>query len=431
VRYSSVRTLLALANAKDLNLYGLDVSNAFARSEADMPLYVNQPTGYTARQPDGTAMCCKLKMNLYGTKQAARGWNQHLRKFLLENNWRQFESDPCIYEHQSTEFGTQYVGIYVDDIIHLAANKRAHTLFHELCNQKFPTTSQGELHWILNMKVTRDRTARTLILNQTQQITDYLTDIHMLDARPLSSPMESSWKYGNGNPSTDEKSISEYRSHVARIAYFATGTRPDIAYAVHCLSRHLSEPNKNCFQALNHLNRYLAGSAHKGLKYHFGQSTSLKMEAYSDASYGGEDVNSAKSTSGYVIYFGGGPIDWACKLQPVIALSSAEAEQVAAFTTSRTVFYFRQLLEELNTVQQSPTVIHEDNTACIAQSKNPVNHKRCKHILLKYHYLRDLTESGIVQLEYINTKAQIADLLTKPLAPKDFNRLLPFLVSST
>ena len=173
----------------------------------------------------------------------------------------------------------------------------------------------------------------------------------------------------------------------------------------------------------------MAGTPHLGIKFHFGQSTSLKMEAYSDATFGGDDTVSAKSNTGYVVYFGGGPIDWACKLQPVIAQSSAESEQVAAFTTSRTVFYFRQLLDELNLSQEGPTIIHEDNTACISQSKNPVNHKRCKHILLKYHYLRDLTESGIVRLEYISTNDQIADLLTKPLAPKVFGHLLlyPFL----
>ena len=89
---------------------------------------------------------------------------------------------------------------------------------------------------------------------------------------------------------------------------------------------------------------------------------------------------------------------------------------------------YRQLLEEFGHLQGEPTILWEDNQACIAQSKNPVNHKRCKHILIKYHYLRHLTESNIIRLEYIVTKNQTADILTKPLAPSDFQRLCPFLV---
>ncbi len=88
----------------------------------------------------------------------------------------------------------------------------------------------------------------------------------------------------------------------------------------------------------------------------------------------------------------------------------------------------RALHEEFGHIQGEPTILWEDNQACIAQSKNPVNHKRCKHILIKYHYLRHLTASNIVRLEYIVTKSQIADALTKPLPPSDFSRLSPFIV---
>jgi len=121
------------------------------------------------------------------------------------------------------------------------------------------------------------------------------------------------------------------------------------------------------------------------------------------------------------VYLGGGPIDWSSTLQTVTALSSAEAEFIAAFSVSRNIAYFRELLTELTIVSDNATIVWEDNMACIAMSKNPINHKHNKHILRKYHYLRDLVESGIVHLEYLATADQIADLLTKPVTAKIFH----------
>ena len=243
--------------------------------------------------------------------------------------------------------------------------------------------------------------------------------------------MNSQWNYGDSPVITDPVRQTEYRSKCGSISYFAQCTRPEIAYAVNRLCRHLNNPNDACFKALNHLIQYLAGTPHLGIHYHAKDPSCLRLEAYCDAGHGGEDIDRARSQSGYIIYYGGGPVDWSSTLQSVIAQSSAEAEQVAAFNASRAVVYFRQLLEEFGHQFNGATTIWEDNTACIAQSKNPVNHKRCKHILLKYQYLRDLTETGIIKLEYIVTTDQIADLFTKPVPPKVFLQLVPFLVRPT
>ena len=327
------------------------------------------------------------------------------------------------------KFGLEYIGVYVDDIIHITSTLQQHTDFHKYCLKSFPTTSQGELTWILGMEIRRDRSTRTLSLNQTQAILTFLDSCDMRNVKPLATPMDSQWKYGDEPPTIDEKLKTEYRSKVGSLSYLSQCTRPDIAYAINTLCRHLHNPNKHCFKALNHLIHYLAGTPTSGLRFHFGESTALRLEAYADASYGGEDSIQAKSQHGYLIYFAGGLIDWSSNLQSTVALSSAESEHIAAFHCSRAVVYYRQLLEEFGHIQGEPTILWEDNQACIAQSKNPVHHKRCKHILIKYHYLRQLTANKIVRLEYIVTKNQLADALTKPLPNVDFSRLVPFLVT--
>jgi hypothetical protein len=157
----------------------------------------------------------------------------------------------------------------------------------------------------------------------------------------------------------------------------------------------------------------------------------LRLEAYCDSNWAGLDNLKAKSTSGSVVYFGGGPIDWSSKLQSTVATSSANAETVAAFDSSKNVFYYRQFLDELGYPQSSPTTLWEDNTACIAQSKNPIQSSKTKHMHIKYNYVRDLAEASEIKLEYICTEDQIADIFTKALPLRLFARFAPFLVTST
>ena len=434
IRYSSIRLLLALANHFDLDLYGLDISNAFARADVDEDLFVEQPHGYVQRDKSGKPYVCKLRKGLYGTKQAARLWHQKFRAFLLSHGWKPYDSDPCIFSRHTKQFGHEFLGIYVDDIIHVSKSLAAHTAFHKSCNANFPTTSQGPLHWILGMHIKRDRDSRTLCIHQTQAIISFLEEWDALTPQSVrSTPLDAAWRYGDDPATTDDAAILEYRSKVGSMNFYSQCTRPDISYAVGILCRHLHNPNKNCFRALSQVMSYLAHTPHLGLVYHSNNKSRLtletytdapQLEAYSDASYGGEDIDSAKSTTGLLIYFAGALVAWASALQPTIALSSADAEHVAAYETGRYILYFRQFLTELGLTQSSPTRIWEDNTACIAQSKNPVNHKRSKHMLIKYHYLRDLVDNSQISLEYVNTNDQVADILTKPLPNHIFSRLL-------
>jgi hypothetical protein len=429
IKYSSVRMLLSLSNAYGLHTYGLDVSNAFARADMDEVLHTEQPHGKVQYDCYGRPYVCRLNKALYGTKQAARLWNRKFRKFLLQDGWRQLESDPCIYTRHTTQHGWELLGLYVDDIIHSSRSTAAHTHLLEKCNVEFPTTSQGELTFILGMHVARDFATKTLNLDQTQAIIDFVEGCDIgSDYKSYPTPMDEQWKYGDDAAITDKALITEYRSKCGSIMYFSQCTRPDITFPIHRLCQHLATPNKHCFRALQRLICYLASTPHLGIQYTFGPSDTLRLEAYADSTYGTPAEYKARSQSGSVIYFGGGPVDWSSSVQPVVALSSAEAEFISAFHTARSIVYFRQLLEELMLKMTGATVIWEDNQAAIAMSKNPVQTKRNKHMLLKYHYLRDLVESNIIRLEYIETGDQVADILTKATPTRIFTHLVKFLV---
>lgn len=119
----------------------------------------------------------------------------------------------------------------------------------------------------------------------------------------------------------------------------------------------------------------------------------------------------------------GGGVSWGSKLQPTVALSSSEAEYMAASAAVQEALHMRSLLSSLGTEQHGATKIYEDNQGCIAMSENAISHRRTKHIAIRYHFIRERVESGEVKLCYVPTEQQLADLLTKPLGRVQVIRL--------
>ena len=270
------------------------------------------------------------------------------------------------------------------------------------------------------MQVKRELSTKTLTLDHSRAIKDFLTINNYDSLNPASVPMQENWVRDDSDLLPPE-SAKRFRSHLASIAYWALLSRPDLSASVNKLCRYMSNPNESCHAALKQLVRYLKGTSDMGIKYHH-NGDSLKLECFCDSSWGGDYDVMGKSTTGYVCYFGGGPISWGSSLQSIIAQSSTESELVAAFTASTIVTYHREFLTEigLSGHHDKPTTLWEDNTSCIALSKNPGQHKRTRHILLKYFYIRHKVADGTVRLEYVATTDQIADIFTKALARKLF-----------
>jgi len=144
--------------------------------------------------------------------------------------------------------------------------------------------------------------------------------------------------------------------------------------------------------------------------------------AYTDSDYAG-DVDDRKSTSGYVFLLSEGAVSWSSKKQPVVTLSTTEAEFVAATSCACQGVWMRRVLEKLRNSQGKCTTVLCDNSSTIKLSKNPVMHGHSKHIDVRFHFLRDLTRDGVVELKHCGTQEQIADIMTKPLKLDVFLKL--------
>ncbi|PKI62768.1 hypothetical protein CRG98_016867 [Punica granatum] len=193
---------------------------------------------------------------------------------------------------------------------------------------------------------------------------------------------------------------------------YLTSTRPDLVYSVGLVSRLMESPKQSHLQAAKRILRYIKGTLDEGVFY--SSSNDFQLVGFTDSDWGG-DVGERKSTSGYVFSLGNGAFSWSSKKQQVVALSTAEAEYIAAAYCATQAIWLRQLLRELQLEQMKPTVIKCDNKSAIALAENPVFHGRSKHIDIKYHFIRALVKSGEIVLEFCKSEDQVADMFTKPL----------------
>ena len=189
-------------------------------------------------------------------------------------------------------------------------------------------------------------------------------------------------------------------------------TRPDISFAVNALSQYMVESRRVQWSATKHVLRYIAGTVDYGLDYVRGDGVGLV--GYSDSDWAGS-TSDRKSISGCCFGLGSAVVSWFSRKQKSVALSSTEAEYMAASQASCEAIWLRKLLVRLFGRELRSTTIYCDNQSCIKLSENPVFHDRSKHIEIRYHFIRDWVQRGAVRLVYVSTDDQVADILTKSL----------------
>jgi hypothetical protein len=201
---------------------------------------------------------------------------------------------------------------------------------------------------------------------------------------------------------------------------YLAATRPDLMYVLSLISRFMNCPTELHMHAVKRVLRYLNGTINLGIMYKRGGNE--KLEAYTDSDYAG-DLDDRKSTSGYVFMLSSGAVSWLSKKQPVVTLSTTEAEFIAAASCACQSVWMRRVLEKLGQIQPGSITVYCDNSSTIKLSKNPVLHGRSKHIDVRFHFLRDLTKDGTLELVHCNSQHQIADIMTKPLKFEVFEKL--------
>jgi hypothetical protein len=290
----------------------------------------------------------------------------------------------------------------------------------------------GDLNLALGMEVTRDLAAGTLRVTQEKYIKSCLRRFGREYARTASTPCHPSELAGpNGQPLDSPlplRELKEFQEMVGSAMYAAICTRFDILFAVGRCARHMVAPTRLHQLWIRRIFDYLAGTLTTGLCYQRPDESSAQnvLVGYSDSDYGGSDLDPSdsikhKSTTGYCVMLNGAAVMAASRLQPIVAASTAEAEYYALGSATMGVLALRNLLHELN-LPQGPTVIHEDNQACIKIATNEVCSSKTKHIAMKYHLVRSYIKQGDIIVKFASSLEQIADGLTRVLVTNQHQR---------
>lgn len=333
INFSVLRLVFSLIPQKRIHVAKFDVKTAFLYGHLKEDLYIHLPEGFS----DHTKIC-KLQKALYGLKQAPLSWNERFTKFLEKVGLISIAADPCVFKTKDKDL--TILILYVDDGIIISENENKLSTLIKSLTQEFNMKFFNTLHTFLGMNI--DIRDKTLQLDQTDYTIDVLKKFNMQDCNAVSIPMSDTKE----NIDSLEDKVFPYRELIGSLLYLSSKTRPDICFAVNYLSRFMNNPTRSNIIAAKRILRYLRGSSDAKLTYGINTDNEGELIGYTDADFAG-DVTTRKSTSGYIIFYNGGPISWSSRKQSMVTLSTTEAEFIAATECCKELIYLKRILEAI------------------------------------------------------------------------------------
>lgn len=418
----SVRMTLAIAADKNWEAIHLDVVTAFLYADIEEDVYVHMPPGFVQKDEDGVPLLMKLRKSLYGLGQSSRNWFVTIDPELIALGFTPLKSDTCVYIYRKKDV-IIILTLYVDDLLIVGADIEVIGTIKRKLMQRFKMTDMGDVSLVLGMQVTRDRANCTLSISQEDYTRSILQKFGMADCKPVSTPgagPELSTNQPESSLLNDEEK-EKYQAITGSVMYLAQITRYDIIYSTCQLARAMSKPSKAHMGAAKHLLRYLAGTADFSIVYKKG---GFKLTAFSDSNWGNNPDN-GKSTSCYIMMFCKAPVSFKSGVQSLTAMSTMEAELVAAALAMKEAVFCGNMLTELGFAKDVENVpLNIDNTATLHVIGNRAYSSRTKHIALRFFYIRELVTEGKISIHHIPTEDQLADIGTKHLNKHRLQQLL-------
>ncbi|GJQ99879.1 retrovirus-related pol polyprotein from transposon TNT 1-94 [Tanacetum coccineum] len=354
------------------------VKTAFLNGDLQEEVFVSQPEGF--EDPDNPTHVYRLKKALYGLKQAPRAWYDTLSKFLMAKTFFKGVVDPTP-------------------------------------SSQFLDVMMGQMSFFLGLQVSQSPGG--IFINQAKYALETLKKYGMDLSDPVDTPMVDRLKLDEdllGIP-VDQ---TRFRGMVGSLMYL-TASRPDLVFAVCMCARYQAKPTKKHLEAIKRVFRYLKGTINMGLWYP--KDNAMSLTAYADADHAGCQ-DSRRSTSGSAQFLGDRLVSWSSKKQRSTAISTTEAEYIAMSGCCAQILWMRSQLKDYG-FEFNKIPLYCDNKSAIALCCNNVQHSRSKHIDIRHHFIREQVENRVVELYFVETNYQLADILTKALPRERFEFLLP------
>lgn len=408
VRHSVIRLFLSLAAQHKLLVNHIDVVAAYLNADLDEEVYMMQPPMFD----NNTSQVCKLQKSLYGLKQAGREWNKKVNDILMKNNYKRCKSDTCVYVKREGK-DISLIALYVDDMLIACSTERQMNEIVSNLNKYVEAIDRGPVKFFLGMEVERDEPRGDITIHQKMYCEEVLKRWKMSDCKPANTPWPNGTVLVKCDMNCTDLDPHSYQSLTGALMYLAVISRPDLMHVVSKLCQFNSHPHNEHFQVAKHVLRYLRNFPEGRITL---KANSGNLNCFADADWGC-DVNDRRSYSGFVLFMGDGAVAWESRKQSVVALSTMEAEYIALCQATKEVCFHRELLNELefNMYVEYPTKILCDNQGAQFLVKNPTVQKKSKHIDIRYHYVREKYDDHVIDIEYISSDENAADILTKAL----------------
>ena len=414
--------ILALMNNWDMEI--IDIVTAFLYGDLEETIFMKIPAGLdeylqTTFDEDD---CVILDKSLYGLVQAARQFHKKLLDVMINKlGFEKCKADECLLK-KKTDKGTVIVCVYIDDTL-CVGNKEAIADFKQELKQYFDTKEEGEMYEYVGCKVKR-KSKSELFMYQD----DLLRKIEKFFGEELINMRDYDLPAGTGDRVIRVKERlmtrqeqTRYRSGVGMLLFLVKYSRPDITNAVRELSKVNDGATKNHMRMLMRVMKYVLMSRHKALHYKLqpGYGERGTLTGYCDSDWVG-DRNNRKSVTGYCVYFLGCLIAWKSRSQKNVTLSSSEAEYVAISEICCEIILVKMILEFLDVEIEKPIKVHCDNVGAIFMSNNAKASARTKHIDVRYHHVREYVIDGVVDIIFVRSEENDADIFTKNVGKKAF-----------
>ncbi|GJT14079.1 retrovirus-related pol polyprotein from transposon TNT 1-94 [Tanacetum coccineum] len=368
-RLEAIRIFLAFAAHMNMVVYQMDVKTAFLNGNLREEVYVSQPDGFV--DPDKPNYVYKLKKALYGLKQAPRAWYDMLSSFLISNDFSKGSVDPTLFIRREGK-ELLLVQIYVDDIIFAASTPELCDLFAKIMCSKFKMSMMGKISFFLGLQISQS--PRGIFINQSKYALESLKKYGFESCDPVDTPMVEKSKLDEDKEG-NVVDPSHYRGMIGTLLYLTART------------------------------------VHRELWYP--KDSSFAQTASADADHAGcQDTR--RSTSGSIQLLGDRLVSWSSKRQKSAAISSTEAEYIALSGCCAQVLWMRSQLTDYG-FGFNKIPMYCDNKSAIALCCNNVQHSRSKHIDIRFHFIKEHVENGVIELYFVNTEYQLADIFTKAL----------------
>ena len=487
VRKSTLRMVIAHAARHNLAYNPIDIKSAFLEADIDRDVYITvYGPGIPECNPPEPGMVRCLDKSLYGIKQAPRQWMLQMMEDLLKWGFVQHRFDPCLFMLRKSDSDYTLVCLYVDDMsvtfTNSEGNSNAYKSFTDQLMKRYRCSQSDDRDVYLGIRIRRTAPGHYSMDQERYTVTLLKKYAQWANGKPIKTSY-------NATPSSDarrKKPLSKtdcpttdkekeemltvpYRQVIGSLRHLEQWTRPDLSTALNILSSFQSNPGKAHWSELKRLLHYVRETRNLAIHYgehanpnaeKMGHDVSSQLTCFVDADWA-TDKETRRSRTGYVFYSNNGPVAWRSRLQVTQALSTCEAEFMAASDAACMNAYLRYMLHDIQEIVDCgnlkqmgptncwsqlcqedfdplqlprtfssrelpvnltrlrvplpPTVFHEDNQGCIACAENDTMHDRMKHVDVKYHRIRDFIKIGQARMLYVPTNAEIGDVFTKNL----------------